>query len=113
MFFSAEEYRQNLNELLGKVKSRFPECKLVTVTIPQGKCPDIFKDCNTDEEFNRNYTDKFNAVMKEVTEKYSGICVDTKELFKDIPVSEWRFDNIHMTVKGNDILYSEMLKIIG
>ncbi len=108
LFFNKDEYRENLDKLFGKVKTRFPECRILTLTTPPGKPSERFGDCKTDEEFNIRYTDNFNSVMKEITGKYNGKCIDTKEIFKSTPKSVWRYDNIHMTREGNNILYDYM-----
>lgn len=45
----------------------------------------------------------YNCELQSVCARNGAVCVDTSELFADIPAEKWRFDNIHMTPFGNDL----------
>lgn len=57
-------------------------------------------------------TNQFIDVMKANAYKYNCYFLDLVKLFKNIPVSEWRYDNVHMKRYGNTILARTLLSII-
>ena len=65
----------------------------------------------SDENLNA-LLEKYNTVLKKLSDKYGALCVDMKKLFADIPTKMWRYDNVHLSNFGNEILYNEICKII-
>ncbi len=114
LFYSPDEYRYYLEKLFSATKERFPNIKIITITIPY--CGLVRNQLlgvtyENDEQLNQN-SKKYNDVMMDLSKKYVAECIDSWELFKDIPIPEWRFDNIHLTRKGNDILYDKVKSLI-
>jgi hypothetical protein len=72
LYFSPEEYKENFIKLLGKMKERLPDCRMVTITIPpSGLYKGIAngKKYETEEAWNENIQ-RYNSVMVEVSKKY-------------------------------------------
>ncbi len=114
LYYSPEEYRQNLEIFFKKMKTRFPKCKLITVTIPPSALYSGLANgvkYSTQQEWDEN-ADKYNKAMIELSRKYGAQTVITEELFSGIPIEKWRFDDVHMTRFGNDLLYKKVKEIL-
>ena len=114
IYFSPEDYRENLKKLLGKVKEKFPDCRLITITIPpSGLYSGIAngKKYETQAEWDKNIS-RYNSVLKEVSALYNAETIETEKLFEGIPHEKWRFDEVHFTNFGNDILFEEVCKVL-
>ena len=114
LYFSPEEYKENLNSILSRVKEKIPDCRIVTITIPpSGLYSGLAngKKYETQEAWNDNIS-KYNSVMKEVSKINGAKTIETEKLFEGIPHEKWRFDEVHLTNFGNDMLFSEVCKVI-
>ena len=101
-----------LTEFFDRMADRFPDCKIITITIPpQSKVLDDIRgiEIKDDEQLN-GIIDEYNSVFEKISQKYGALCISTKELFDGVSPKEWRFDNVHMTNKGNDMLYDMVSK---
>ena len=114
LYYSPEEYEENLEIFFGTMKNRFPKCKLITVTIPPSRLYTGLtngKYYTTQEEWDEN-ADKYNKVMIALSQKHGATTIVTEELFDGIPVEKWRFDDVHMTRFGNDMLFEKVKEIL-
>lgn len=114
LLYSPEDYRGYLCEIFTRTRERFPACKLMTVTIPpSGKLDREIrgKIYASDAAWQENVA-AYNAVMESLSADFDAVCIKTEQLFADIPVSAWRYDNIHLTKKGNDILYHKLYQTL-
>lgn len=112
--YGTEEYEFNLNSILEKVKNDFPKCEILGITIPPSKL--YTGDCNgkrftTQEEFD-GYISEYNSVFVKVLKKHGAEIIKTAEIFEDTPIEKWRFDEVHMTPFGNDLLFDTVCKKI-
>lgn len=113
LYFSPEKYGENLDRLISKTKQVSPGCKFVTVTIPPSKwISEIIQGekYTSQEQFDALLA-KYTAAMGEISEKHGAICVKTEEVFDGISSDIWRFDNIHMSKKGNDMLFEKLVSL--
>lgn len=114
LFYSESEYEVYLEQIFKRMKKEFPACKITTLTIPpSGKTKEEVRGIKiaSDEELNI-FLDKYNNVLEKLSEKNGALCVKLKDIFKDISPDVWRYDNVHLSNKGNDILYNEVSKIL-
>lgn len=109
------EFGRNLKKLFTLFFERFPNSKILYIS------PLSSLDPNNP---NNDSIDSGNYASIQTIELYDKMIVDavsffdkekidlffTRELFDRFNISEWRFDNIHMNKKGNDILYDAVLK---
>ena len=92
---TAEEFHINLDKLLNRTKTDFPNCKIITFTL-------------TVEREDKDKVTAFNTITKELTKKYDGITIDFDTLFEGIVLEEWRYDNVHLNKNGNNILVEKL-----
>ena len=114
IFYSEKEYKFYLETFFKQVLTCFPNCKIATITIPpSAKCLEEIRGVkiNSDDDINR-LVDKYNAVLEEVSKKNNAICIRQKDIFNKIDPSIWRFDNVHLSKKGNDMLYQAVCEKI-
>lgn len=110
LFYSPEEYYENLEKFFKRVKTEFENCKLITITIPPSGLYNGLANgikYSTQQEWDEN-AEKYNNAMIELSAKYNAQTIITKELFKDIPTEKWRYDEVHFTNFGNDILFEKV-----
>ncbi|MBE6749845.1 MAG: SGNH/GDSL hydrolase family protein [Ruminococcaceae bacterium] len=112
--YGTQEYKANLESILGKVKTDFPSCEILGITIPPSRL--YTGDANgkrfTSQEAWNDYIDEYNAVFKETFKKYGAEIIETAKVFEGIPTEKWRFDEVHMTTFGNDLLFDAVCKKI-
>ena len=112
--YGTEEYKANLDSILGKVKTDFPTCEILGITIPPSRL--YTGDANgkrfTSQEAWNDYTDEYNAVFEDTFKKYGAETIETAKVFEGIPTEKWRFDEVHMTPFGNDLLFDAVCKKI-
>lgn len=112
---SPETYRTQLRELLTQVRAQFSACKVITVTIPPSKRYEGLANgvhYDTQQAWD-DIVKKYNQVMIELSAEYHAEVVITEEIMKDFPIEKWRYDEVHFTNFGNDILYEEVRKKIS
>ena len=114
LYYSPEEYKENLEIFFNTMKARFHKCKILTVTIPPSALYSGLTNgvkYETQQDWDENQ-DKYNKVMIELSKKYGAETIITEELFKGIPVEKWRIDDVHMTPFGNDVLFDKVKGIM-
>lgn len=114
LYYSPEEYRENLEIFFKTMKARFPQCKLITVTIPPSALYTGLTNgvkYTSQKDWDENQA-KYNNIMIEVSQKYGAQTVVTEELFSGIPTEKWRFDDVHMKRFGNDLLFEKVKEIL-
>jgi len=112
---SEEEYGGYIRELFKKIRERFPNCKIFTLGIPLlAKVSDDVRGIkiDSDDELNR-LAEKYNATLQASSKEFGAVCIDTKEIFEGISPEIWRFDNIHFSDKGNDMLFEKVCDILN
>lgn len=115
LFYPAEEYGTYLRELFSRMRERFPNCKCTALTIPPSAKLDreiLGKTYTSDEEWQQN-VETYNAQMRAACTAFDVTCLETAQVFAGISPKEWRFDNIHMTPFGNDLLFEAVKGFIG
>ena len=114
LFYSEEEYKKHLSGIFQRMAEEFPLCRIITLTIPESaKIKDEIRGMkiSTDEDYNF-LIDKYNRVLEELSEKNNALCIKQKEVFKGISPDVWRYDNVHLSNAGNDILYEKIREIL-
>lgn len=97
---TSTQYGDNLENIISRIKSHKVNTQIVFVSPPKSS----------------SYTDakllEFIQVLKEKSAKYNCFFMDVYELFKNYNVSDWRFDNIHLTKFGSTVLANTLLDLI-
>lgn len=96
---AATDFEADLEAVLRKTSAANPGCGIYLLTSTK----------NADA----SRLTEINAELKKEAEKFNGVFVDLFELFDDIPVEQWRYDNIHLTKYGNNLLFEKMKTVMG
>jgi len=115
VYYGEDEYKEHLTELFERMTSLFPACELYTLTIPPSAKPEYKirgMSFASEEEFNAEL-EKYNAVLEELSLKYGAKCLRLRELFDGMSPELWRYDEVHLSSVGNDMLYKKICEIIG
>ena len=108
---SVDEYADSLNQLFTKINNIGCK-KIIALSPPDSSNPaDGNKDSLPGYISTKN-SQAYSLALKECCDKYNAQYFDTVSLFKDIPVEIWRFDNVHFTPYGNDLLYHTITPLV-
>ena len=106
---SPDTFRKDLNQLLSMIFETNPECKMLYILPPAGhnpNNPDI--DC---EGYTSKLTDEvYDRIIKNACNKFEIDTLAIRDVFDSVEVSQWRYDNIHMSRFGNEILLNAVLE---
>ena len=107
IFYSECEYKIYLEKIFERIKREFPACKIITLTIPpSGKIKDEVRGIKIESDKELNIIlDNYNNILETLSEKNGALCIKLKDIFKDVSPDVWRYDNVHLSNKGNDMLY--------
>ena len=114
VYCSEKEYETNMREIFSKIKENFPDCVIYTLTIPPSeKVLDEMRgiQIKTQKDLD-DIICKYNGVLLSVSKEFGAECIDTQKIFEGISPKEWRFDNIHFSNKGNDLVFDKVCSII-
>lgn len=108
ILISAEAMESNLTDLFSKIFERFAHCKILFLLPTSSHNPSNL-NIDNDSYTSKSTAEKYYLTAEAVCEKLlkAGNDIDTfriSSLFDDNDVSFWRYDNIHLTPHGNDIL---------
>jgi len=115
VLLSQKQFKDGLQKLTDMILECSPDCKMLFIApgrssrydLPDSNDPaDIIGKAGNDRFA---YLSQYNRILSEHAEKIGADCIDMFKLFENIPVSEWRFDNIHMTKYGNTILAKQVI----
>ena len=111
-YITVQEFESNLKTIMNKIKTERPNCEILLITPPSSrdlenplvdKLPYFISD-----ESSKPFID----AMHKVSRKYDCMFLDLVHLFNDIPIKEWRYDNVHFTKFGNTYLAKAVLDMI-
>lgn len=114
LFYSEEEYKKYLSEIFNRMSREFPDCRIVTITIPESaKIKDEIRGIKISSDEDHNLiVDKYNKVLEELSEENNALCIKQKEVFSGVSPDVWRYDNVHLSKIGNDMMYEQIRKIL-
>lgn len=110
---TVEDMQKALEELYGKVFACSPECQILHILPPPGYDP---KDPESDKSpyCSLQRAEIYDRAMEDVAKKENAVkTLRMQELFAQLPVAQWRFDNIHLNPQGNDILLRAVCEELG
>lgn len=115
LYYSAEEFRQYLGELFKKLTERFPACRAVVFTIPptavyNGSANGVVYE--SQEAWDANQ-ERYNRVIREVADEYGAKRIESASIFEGIPIAQWRYDNVHFTKYGNQLVYEKVCDVLN
>ncbi len=103
-------FGRNLREVLRRTREVNPECGFILLT-PTDQHNAGKPDSDDSPFFSRASASLFSAEIKSAAREFGGIFVDTCALFDGTALSEWRFDNVHLTRQGSDRLFDRLMKL--
>lgn len=114
-YLSQEQFETGLQNLTDMILKCSPKCKIIYIAPGRGQQydePDKSYPADIAEKDATGriaYFSSYNEILNEHAEKTGAICIDMFRLFENIPIPEWRFDNIHLTKHGNTILAKQVI----
>ncbi len=112
-YVTPEEFENNLRKLFSEVLKCNPKTKILLLSPTNSHNPE---DVNSDEspytslKKAEEYNLKAQKVCEELAVDYDVENFRVASLFNNDDVSSWRFDNVHMNKKGNEILLKALLE---
>lgn len=88
------------------------DAKIVLILPPDMSDPDD-PDSDRGTYCSKKAAAPYMDILRRLSEKYRLQTVDTWELFENIPIGEWRYDDVHLSTLGNRMLFEKMWEIIG
>ncbi|MHB1151102.1 MAG: SGNH/GDSL hydrolase family protein [Eubacteriales bacterium] len=104
------EFGRNLREVLRLTREVNPESGFVLLT-PTDQHDENKPESDESPFFSRASARLFNAEIKNAACEYGGSYVDTDALFERVPLGKWRYDNVHFTRFGSDMLYEYLMRL--
>lgn len=95
-----DEFEKNYRSIIENIKNQNKKCEIVILTSP---LMDTFSE--SDQKC-------YNDIQLKLAREFNCYYVDLIEVFRNTPISEWRFDNVHFSKEGNTILANYMLNLI-
>lgn len=109
------DFGRDLKKLFTTFFERFPDSKILYVfplssldpNNPNNDSLEVgnYSSIQTIELYDKMILDAVTFFGREKIDIFN-----TRSFFEGIEISEWRYDNIHLNKKGNDILYDAVLK---
>lgn len=108
---TVENFNTNLSQMINKIRTQNPKCEILLLS-----CTSSINPSNPSENSSSYVADeesyKFINVMRNIAMNNKCYFLDLINMFKNVPISDWRFDNVHMTKYGNKILCDNIVKTI-
>ena len=96
----SDSYKSNMQQIITQTRAVNTGAEIVLMTSPQMS------------EYSEAIHKAYNFKLEELAQEYRCYYVDLVELFKNTPTSQWRFDNVHLTRYGNDVLAKTLLHVL-
>lgn len=104
------EFGRNLREVLRLTRRVNKECGFVLLT-PTDQHNENDPESDQSPFFSRASARLFDSEIKNAALESGGIYVDTGLLFESVPLKKWRYDNVHLTRSGSDMLYEYLIQL--
>ena len=96
-------YKDNLNTIVDGIRAINPKCEIILLSSTNMENP-----ANPNDVANGyiplSIVQQYVDAMREVANVKSCLFIDLIKVFEGMPISAWRFDNVHLTLLGNQIL---------
>ncbi len=104
-------FESDYAQLIERARGVSKDAEIILILPPDMSDPD---DLDSDR---KTYCSKKTAtpymdILRRLADKYRLRIVDTWALFENIPIPEWRFDDVHFNKFGNRLLFEKIWEII-
>ena len=111
MNVSLDEYKSNLDNICTKIKIKNPKAEILLIGCGS------YRSVDGQDWDNANYKQDSTVipyinVSKEISAKHECYFVSMMELFENVSINEYRFDNCHLTKYGNTMLLRSIVNMI-
>jgi hypothetical protein len=93
-------YKSNMEQIINQIRTTNSLAEIVLLTSPQTLA------------YTESQQTPYNDALKALAIQYNCFYVDLIKLFKNVPISSWRFDNVHLSKLGNEILGRFMINLL-
>ena len=107
-----DEFGDSLKGILHNVFAHRPNCEIVLILVPPSERDDEYINYNGWIYNESPETLRFHQKAKSIADDFNVMLINPYRLFSGIPVNRWRFDNIHMTQYGNELLANYLCELL-
>ena len=105
------EFEEAYNALIERIYFQNPRAQIIMML------PTNMENTENPELDEGSYTSKDTAgaycdIIKRTAQNHNCVLFDTWQIFDEIPTYVWRYDNVHMTRLGNDILHKKFIEFL-
>lgn len=108
---TVDEYKSNLDNICAKIKNKNPKTEILLIGCGSYRSVD-------GQNLNNSYYKQDSTVIpyinasKEIANKYNCYFISMMELFKNVPITDYRADNCHLNKYGNTMLLRSVVNMI-
>ncbi|MBP1988423.1 SGNH/GDSL hydrolase family protein [Paenibacillus eucommiae] len=112
VYRTLEQFDQELRAVVGGIYASNPQTHVLLLAPPSSvnEQDPLLDDGNYIPDAKAI---KYNDMMETIAGQLGCSYLDTSKVFAEIPIVQWRFDNVHLTKYGNKVLAAKVLEILG
>ncbi len=106
-----ECFGKDYDKLIEMILAQYPQVDIIMLMPPSMENidePNLDEVPFTSVKTASPYCEK----IKETAKKHKCRLLDTWQAFENVPINVWRYDNVHMTRLGNDIIHKKMMEFL-
>lgn len=97
-----DEFERNLATIIEEVKTVSPKVRLI-----MWGCPPTYNDLERN-----HHLAEYDKIMKGISDDFEGRFINTREILKEYLIEETYQDNVHLSLKGCDVIAAEIVTLI-
>ncbi len=101
------EFEADYEQLIKGIMSQNKDARIILILPPDMSDPD---DLDSDRRAYccRKTAAQYLEVLRRLADKYRLQVIDTWKLFENIPIPQWRYDDVHFNKFGNRLLFEKL-----
>lgn len=107
-----EEFEENYSLLIKKILEINTNVKM-TLLLPTDLSDPNNPNVDSDMYCSKKTASLYTDIICKIAKKHNFKLFNTWELFENIPFEKWRYDEVHLSNLGNQMLFEKMLKMIN
>ncbi|HOJ10624.1 MAG TPA: GDSL-type esterase/lipase family protein [Clostridiales bacterium] len=111
-YLSVEEFNANLRRIMNIIKGKRPACEILLITPPSSANMEKPAEDNLPVYITDKSSQSYIEAMYRISREYGCMFLNLIELLKNVPIKEWRYDNVHFTKYGNTLVAKAVLNML-
>jgi len=99
VYRTTEQFERDLKRLIAEIRAVNQEAQLLFLSPPYAS------DDGSGDKYAR-----YHRILQEVTQQQQCLFFDLIDFFAEVPIADWRYDNVHFTQYGNRLLADALIK---